>query len=139
MTGGGLLPLGGEEQSGGYKGYGLMFMVEILCGILAGSRFGPNVRTWQTSSGEADLVNKLALNNLKLLKFVFKCIFEGQCFIAINPGNFADNFEDRLQSLMDHCRSMEPVIFFSNHLLVEFRIEKETIFSYFRLIRLSQF
>ena len=56
MTGGGLLPLGGEEQSSGYKGFGLMFMVEVLCGILAGSRFGPNVRTWQTSSGEADLV-----------------------------------------------------------------------------------
>jgi LDH2 family malate/lactate/ureidoglycolate dehydrogenase len=37
---------------GGYKGYGLMFMVEILCGILAGSRYGHHVRTWQTSSGE---------------------------------------------------------------------------------------
>lgn len=57
MHGGGLLPLGGDEESSGYKGYGLMFMVEILCGILAGSRFGPNVRTWQTSSGEANLVN----------------------------------------------------------------------------------
>jgi LDH2 family malate/lactate/ureidoglycolate dehydrogenase len=85
---GGLLPLGGDEESSGYKGYGLMFMVDILCGVLSGSRFGPNVRTWQTSEGEADL---------------------GQCFIAINPGNFADNFEDRLQSLMDHCRSMDPV------------------------------
>ena len=41
---------------GGYKGYGLTFMVEILCGILAGSSFGPNIRTWQTSSGEANLV-----------------------------------------------------------------------------------
>jgi LDH2 family malate/lactate/ureidoglycolate dehydrogenase len=88
MGTGGLLPLGGDEESSGYKGYGLMFMVEILCGILSGSRFGPNIRTWQTSSGEADL---------------------GQCFIAINPGNFADNFEDRLQSLIDHCHNMEPV------------------------------
>jgi len=86
--GGGLFPLGGPEESSGYKGYGLMFLVEIMCGILAGSRFGPNVRTWQTSSGEANL---------------------GQCFIAINPGNFADNFEDRLQSLMDHCRNLEPI------------------------------
>ena len=56
MHGGGLLPLGGDEESSGYKGYGLTFMVEILCGILAGSRFGPNIRTWQTSSGEANLV-----------------------------------------------------------------------------------
>ncbi len=34
---GGLLPLGGSEESSGYKGYGLMFMAEILCGILSGS------------------------------------------------------------------------------------------------------
>ena len=104
-----MFPLGGPEESSGYKGFGLMFLgmnffdniinfyvikllyiiqVEIMCGVLAGSRFGPNIRTWQTSSGEADL---------------------GQCFIAINPGNFADGFEDRLQSLMDHCRNMQPV------------------------------
>ena len=56
MGEGGLFPLGGDEESSGYKGYGLMFMVEILCGILSGSRFGPNIRTWQTSSGEANLV-----------------------------------------------------------------------------------
>lgn len=53
---GGLLPLGGTEEHGGYKGYGLTFMVEILCGILSGSLFGPNIRSWQTSSGEANLV-----------------------------------------------------------------------------------
>ena len=56
MHGGGLLPLGGEELSGGYKGYGLTFMVEILCGILAGANYGHHIRTWQTSSGEANLV-----------------------------------------------------------------------------------
>ena len=33
-------------------------MVEILCGILAGSNYGPNIRTWQTSSGEANLVSQ---------------------------------------------------------------------------------
>ena len=54
---GGLLPLGGEEEQSGYKGYGLMLMVEILCGILSGSRYGHHVRTWQTSSGEANLVS----------------------------------------------------------------------------------
>jgi LDH2 family malate/lactate/ureidoglycolate dehydrogenase len=38
---GGLLPLGGAgEEEGGYKGYGLSFMVDILCGVLAGSKFG---------------------------------------------------------------------------------------------------
>lgn len=57
MNGGGLLPLGGSEESSGYKGYGLNFMVEVLCGILSGSLYGPHIRTWQTSSGEANLVN----------------------------------------------------------------------------------
>ena len=46
-------------HEGGYKGYGLMFMVEILTGILSGARFGHNVRTWQSSGDAADLVNML--------------------------------------------------------------------------------
>lgn len=42
--GGGLLPLGGaEEVDGGHKGYGLALLVDILCGVLAGSAFGPQV------------------------------------------------------------------------------------------------
>lgn len=86
--GGALFPLGGPEESGGYKGYGLTFMVEILCGILSGSNFGPNIRTWGEGNDEANL---------------------GQCFIVINPGNFAENFENRLQCLMDHCRGLNPV------------------------------
>src|ERR1700749_3897665 len=36
--GGALLPMGGPD--GGYKGYGLAFMVEILCGLLTGLGFG---------------------------------------------------------------------------------------------------
>lgn len=87
MTGG-LHPLGGIEETGGYKGFGLMFMVEILCGVLADAKYGPNIRSWQTSSGEANL---------------------GQCFMAVNPAFFADNFEDRLQDLINHCRTMEPI------------------------------
>ncbi len=39
--GGGLLPLGGAgEESSGYKGYGLCLLVDILCGVLAGSAYG---------------------------------------------------------------------------------------------------
>eukprot|EP00750_Incisomonas_marina_P022090 INCI4845.3.p1 GENE.INCI4845.3~~INCI4845.3.p1 ORF type:complete len:504 (+),score=83.43 INCI4845.3:140-1651(+) len=44
--GGGMLPLGGaSEQTGGHKGYCLMMMVELLCGVLAGppARFGKQV------------------------------------------------------------------------------------------------
>ncbi len=41
-VGGGILPLGGAgEEFGGYKGYGLAVMVDILCSVLCGASFGP--------------------------------------------------------------------------------------------------
>jgi len=33
-------PLGGSEETGGYKGYGLALMVDILCGALSGAHSG---------------------------------------------------------------------------------------------------
>ena len=57
INGGGLLPLGGSELSSGYKGYGLAMLVEVLCGILAGSEFGPNIRRWKNTDRVANLVN----------------------------------------------------------------------------------
>ncbi|MGI6208028.1 MAG: Ldh family oxidoreductase [Anaerolineae bacterium] len=39
MDGGGLFPLGGPAETGGYKGYGLAAMVDILCGVLSGAAF----------------------------------------------------------------------------------------------------
>lgn len=44
--------------TGGYKGYGLAMMVEVLCGILSGANFGPNVRTWKDFEKVANLVSK---------------------------------------------------------------------------------
>lgn len=38
--GGYLLPLGGLRETGGHKGYGLMLLVDILCGALSGAAFG---------------------------------------------------------------------------------------------------
>lgn len=43
--------------SGGYKGYGLAMMVEVLCGILSGANFGPNIRTWKDFEKVANLVS----------------------------------------------------------------------------------
>lgn len=88
IDGGGLCPLGGLETTGGYKGYGLAMMVEVLCGILSGSSFGPNVRQWKGTSTVADL---------------------GQCFMAIDPNAFADGFEDRLSTLHHQIRSRNKV------------------------------
>ncbi|MFA6815475.1 MAG: Ldh family oxidoreductase [Lentisphaeria bacterium] len=49
--GGGILPLGGEgEQFGGYKGYGLAVMVDILCAVLCGAPFGPDICDTELSS-----------------------------------------------------------------------------------------
>jgi L-2-hydroxycarboxylate dehydrogenase (NAD+) len=42
--GGGILPLGGiGEAFGGHKGYGLAVMVDVLCAVLCGAPFGPEV------------------------------------------------------------------------------------------------
>ena len=40
-NGGALLPLGGESQNGGHKGYGLGSVVDILSGVFSGANFGP--------------------------------------------------------------------------------------------------
>ncbi|XP_055344795.1 uncharacterized oxidoreductase YjmC-like [Paramacrobiotus metropolitanus] len=85
--GGGLLPLGGAENTGGYKGYGLNVMVEILCGILSDAAFGPNIRSWTHPVGAANL---------------------GQGFVAIDPGRFADGFKERLQAFVNILRHLEP-------------------------------
>ncbi|XP_046999466.1 uncharacterized oxidoreductase YjmC-like [Schistocerca americana] len=83
-----LMPLGGQEINSGYKGYGLGLLVEIFCGILSGSSYGPNIRHWmQNSEKPANL---------------------GQCFAAIDPKCFAPDFECRMEDLMTHLRNMTP-------------------------------
>lgn len=80
-----LMPLGGEEQNSGYKGYGLALMVETLCGVLSGSLYGPNIRQWKDKSKIANL---------------------GQCYMAINPEAFAPGSKDRLSDLLKELRCM---------------------------------
>ncbi|KZC05837.1 PREDICTED: uncharacterized oxidoreductase YjmC [Dufourea novaeangliae] len=82
-----LMPLGGEEQTSGYKGFGLALMVEVLCGILSGGQFGPNVRQWKDKKRVADL---------------------GQCFMAINPEAFGPGSQERLSILLKQLRSLPP-------------------------------
>lgn len=85
----GMLPLGGAENTSGYKGYGLAMMVEIFCGILSGSNYGHHIISVQEQT------SKVA--NL------------GQCFVAINPEAFEDGFTDRMSDLIDFSRNLEPV------------------------------
>jgi LDH2 family malate/lactate/ureidoglycolate dehydrogenase len=84
---GGLYPLGGTEETAGYKGYGLGMVVEILCGVLSGCQnVGPNIQPWlATRAGAIDY---------------------GHCFLAIDPNRFAPGFEDRLQAYLETMRSL---------------------------------
>ncbi|CAL8099689.1 unnamed protein product [Calicophoron daubneyi] len=85
---GGLFPLGGEEITSGYKGYGLSVMVEILCGILANAAYGPGVRKWMITTHPANL---------------------GQCFAAIDPQAFAPGFHKRMSDFMKTLRGLPRV------------------------------
>jgi LDH2 family malate/lactate/ureidoglycolate dehydrogenase len=85
---GGLLPLGGIEESGSYKGTGLAMMGELFCGILGGAAFGKNIRLWGQTHKPANL---------------------GQCFVAVDPDCFAPGFAPRLQQFLDETRNLKPV------------------------------
>ena len=53
--GGALQPLGGSEEGGGHKGYGLSLAVDMLTGVLAGASFGPNIVGLFSTDGPSDL------------------------------------------------------------------------------------
>jgi LDH2 family malate/lactate/ureidoglycolate dehydrogenase len=36
-------------------------------------------------------------------------LFQGQCFIAIDPNQFEEGFTNRMQTLIDECRNQPPV------------------------------
>lgn len=83
-----LMPLGGAERDSGYKGYGLGLMVEVLCGVLSGSQFGPNIRSWGTGDRVADL---------------------GHFFMAIDPRAFGPGSKDRMSTLLGQLRELPTV------------------------------
>ncbi|MEX1335497.1 MAG: Ldh family oxidoreductase [Candidatus Limnocylindrales bacterium] len=80
---GALLPLGGVEETGGHKGYGLTLVVDLLSGVLGGSTAAPLIiPLFSTRDGAADL---------------------GQVFIAIDPDAIDEPgaFERRLEAELD--------------------------------------
>jgi len=85
-----LLPLGG------YKGYGLAIMIEILSSLLTGMAFGPHVKSMYPLDNEK---RKL-----------------GHFFIAIDIAKFEDLqlFKKRMASLVKELRSVPPAKGFSN-------------------------
>jgi len=80
------------SPSGGYKGYGLGMMVEILCGLLAGGPIGTEILTMYGAPLEA----RRSISHF---------------LMAIDIGRFVDpeSFRSRLQSLVDQIRSMPAI------------------------------
>jgi len=74
LSKGGLTPLGGLEETAGYKGYGLNMMVEILCAVLSGcAQVGPDVPPWRVDRGRA--------------------VDYGHCFVCVDPEKFVSGKE----------------------------------------------
>ncbi|KAI6219505.1 hypothetical protein M3Y99_01659100 [Aphelenchoides fujianensis] len=93
QKGGGLLPLGGFEETGGYKGAGLGMAVELCTSILGGATYGQE---------RPDVARDLQGRRL------VPSIFKGQCFVAVDPACFAPGFNTRLQTYMDETRQLIP-------------------------------
>lgn len=85
-----LMPLGGSEITSGYKGYGLGGLVEVLCGVMAGANYSTHVRKWTHTGANTEA-------NL------------GQVFIAVDPNQFADGFEERMTDMNGILRNCAPV------------------------------
>lgn len=85
-----LMPLGGGEDTSGFKGYGLAGMVEIMTGISANSNFSTQIRKWALSGNTSEA-------NL------------GQVFIAVDPNCFAPGFTDRVTEMNNICRNMPRI------------------------------
>lgn len=91
MARGGLTPLGGLEETAGYKGYGLNMMVEILSAVLSGcDHVGPDVPPWKVDRG---------------------CPVDyGHCFLAIDPDKLVsgDQFQDVMAAYLARMRGLQP-------------------------------
>jgi LDH2 family malate/lactate/ureidoglycolate dehydrogenase len=65
-------------------------MVEVLCGVLAGSNFSTKVRKWTHSGADSEA-------NL------------GQFFMALDPKCFAPGFTGRMSEMNEILRNLTPV------------------------------
>jgi LDH2 family malate/lactate/ureidoglycolate dehydrogenase len=95
--GGGILPLGGRgEEFSGYKGYGLALMVDVLCGVLSGSAYGPDVDNLQRPSRPGEVVAPRV----------------GHFFLAVDIARFMplDDFRRRLSDLFSMLKTSKRAL-----------------------------
>ncbi len=85
---GALLPLGGVAETGGYKGYGLGVLVDLLTGGLAGALYGTLIGGLWDAGAPSDL---------------------GHFFLALDPAAFGplETFQARARDLLDRLRRGE--------------------------------
>jgi ureidoglycolate dehydrogenase (NAD+) len=85
------IPLGGPIY--GYKGYGLAFMVDLLCGAMNGMGFGPYINSMYE---DLDQPRKI-----------------GHLTIAIDPGRFAGaaTLEPQVDSIVQDLRKRGDILF----------------------------
>jgi len=96
-AGGGILPLGGRgEEFSGHKGYGLSLMVDVLCGVLSGSAFGPEVDNLQREPRPGEVVAPRV----------------GHFFLAIDITRFmpVQEFRERLTELIGLLKDSEKAL-----------------------------
>jgi LDH2 family malate/lactate/ureidoglycolate dehydrogenase len=60
--GGAIMPLGGALETGGYKGYGLSVMIDILAGVLSGGGFAGELRESMQSGGTCHFQGALLID-----------------------------------------------------------------------------
>jgi L-2-hydroxycarboxylate dehydrogenase (NAD+) len=84
-----LMPLGGEQATSGYKGYGLAVLVDVLCGPLAGALWGTHLASVQRIGNRAGL---------------------GHAFMAWRIDAFREpnEFYQDLQLMLDELRATPP-------------------------------
>lgn len=84
-----MAPLGGSRESGGYKGYGLAMMVNILSSTLSGAAFQP-LRLQREGPTKPDNI--------------------GHFFLAIDPALFREDgeFEHDLDEMIDFLHAQKP-------------------------------
>jgi len=90
LDGGSPMPLGGTRELGGHKGYDLAILVDILSGVLSGSRFGPHI----PMSGAAEPYDL------------------GHFFMAFRPDLFipAEQFKERMDTMITDLKDAPPAV-----------------------------
>jgi LDH2 family malate/lactate/ureidoglycolate dehydrogenase len=86
IVGGGLMPLGGAENTAGYKGYAIGMLIETMSAVAGDSPAGINVQPWLPSRKDP--------------------IDYAHCFIAMDCSKMHGGFEQRMHHYCEEMRGL---------------------------------